>query len=327
MMRSVSRRSVALTCADSYYKQARCGDAPPNESLSPWTSVVDRAKHSSWSRRRGIPRAAAAAKYVAIVEELRSADGDSASKPPALKVGASFGSEAERAKVTALPSHRPLACSHRPLACSQVNALLEQHQRQSSMAEQALRARIVELETELARVVQTLPTRGWLHKYAPSHASWLGSAAFETKWERRFFVLAGAGGGKTELLYYRTEHDAQPRRRIPLSNCVVVDEGRKRTKLRGSFRIFSLWCALLTCPSRTTLALESSHCPGSGALLRLSCASEARPSHIAFSHALLTPPGQWEHSRASAALDPAPCFVSPAHQKYAAVYRTPYLIN
>ena len=40
----------------SYYKQALFGDAP--DSISAWASVVDRTKHASWSRRKGMAKAA-----------------------------------------------------------------------------------------------------------------------------------------------------------------------------------------------------------------------------------------------------------------------------
>ena len=101
-----------------------------------------------------------------------------------------------------------------------------------------LRARVAELEAELERATQPT-TAGYLHKYDPHAGSWTGlSASSSLKWSRRYFVLGKDGA----LLYYRTESDATPRRKLALSNCVVVDEGTKRAKLRGvSFRIFSLW--------------------------------------------------------------------------------------
>ena len=55
----------------SYYKQAQSGDAPPSDTLSAWTSVVERTKHASWSRRRGMVRHDAAAKYIQIVGEFK----------------------------------------------------------------------------------------------------------------------------------------------------------------------------------------------------------------------------------------------------------------
>ena len=135
----------------------------------------------------------------------------------------------------------------------------------SSAVEAALRARIVELEEEVRRLSRP-PTKGWLNKYQPQAASWLGSSmgSANSKWEGRFFVLGVDGSGKAELRSYRAEGDAQPTRRIPLANCVVVDEGVKRTRLRGAYRIFSLW-ALGT--------LESERGPSSGSLLRVSCNS------------------------------------------------------
>jgi len=79
-----------------------------------------------------------------------------------------------------------------------------------------------------------------------------------------------------QLMYYRGEADATPRRTVPLTNCVLVDEGYKivmRHSLSSSltrkkpdrpmYRVFSLW-AIGT--------LDSARGPASGALLRVSTA-------------------------------------------------------
>ena len=69
-------------------------------------------------------------------------------------------------------------------------------------------------------------------------------------------------------MYYRAEvwqEDTRPRRTIALSNCVVVDEGPKRSGPRNGSHIFwrfSLWLQG---------TLQSERGPGSGALLRVSC--------------------------------------------------------
>ena len=68
-----------------------------------------------------------------------------------------------------------------------------------------------------------------------SHASPCGRR--RSRWQRRFFVLR-----ESQLVYYRAEAAdlAKPRRTIELSNCVVVDEGTKKSRER-TFFVFSLW--------------------------------------------------------------------------------------
>ena len=264
----------------SYYKQAMCGDAPSADTLSPWASVVDRTKHASWTRRKGMAQALARDKYVAIVAEMlgtTSGSGDATNRAAA---AAAAGAAAADAR--AVGGGSPIAYTAQGAAgaeASEVHAVSASPQSTSASAraeagsssssssavEAALRARIVELEEEVRRLSRP-PTKGWLNKYQPQAASWLGSSmgSANSKWEGRFFVLGVDGSGKAELRSYRAEGDAQPTRRIPLANCVVVDEGVKRTRLRGAYRIFSLW-ALGT--------LESERGPSSGSLLRVSCNS------------------------------------------------------
>ena len=238
----------------SYYKQAQSGDAPPSDTLSAWTSVVERTKHASWSRRRGLARHDAAAKYIQIVGEFK------------LEIEGG-------ARVPSTPT-TPSAVAHQPspqgvpppmTLGAEASGSAPAAAPGSTVELSMLRARVAELEAELERATQPR-TAGYLHKYDAHAASWTGVSASASRWTRRFFVLGKDGA----LLYYRTETDATPRRRLALSNCVVVDEGTKRTKLRGSFRIFSLW---------TLGTLESERGPSSGALLRVSCADEAEAEH------------------------------------------------
>jgi ankyrin repeat protein len=56
----------------SLYKQARSGDAPTKGPSM--LNVVEYAKHSAWSRFRGMPRSTAMAHYIQGVNELRSED-------------------------------------------------------------------------------------------------------------------------------------------------------------------------------------------------------------------------------------------------------------
>ena len=71
--------------------------------------------------------------------------------------------------------------------------------------------------------------RLWLY----SAASWVGGGGGINKWERRFLRV------RDQLLYYRREEDSKPRRAI--KRRVLVDEGAKRTKTRGAFRVLSLY--------------------------------------------------------------------------------------
>jgi len=57
------------------YKQTTVGDAPASFSLSSsWNIIKEQAKHTTWSRLIGFPRETAAAKYIALVEELEARD-------------------------------------------------------------------------------------------------------------------------------------------------------------------------------------------------------------------------------------------------------------
>ena len=222
----------------SYFKQATNGNAP--DSISPWSSVVDRTKHASWMRRWGMERAEARARYVAIAADLAAAR-------EASTADSSGGLEG-----VPLPSRQRSAGGNAPRRGETAGA--------EAQAEAAtLRARVAELEEELAALGRHQPFRGWLWLYSPDAAGWIGGAG-GLKWERRFFVLM-----HDQLLYFRAEGELKPRRVLKLANCVVVDEGIKRTKLRGAFHIVSLY---------TAGTLESERGPGSGALMRFSCASE-----------------------------------------------------
>ena len=218
----------------SYFKQATCGDAAP---AAPWGSgVVERTKHSSWAIRRGMAQQDARAGYVAAVDQVcpgwRGDGDDSVATSPAATTALAAAGKVDLRAASAAPA---------------------------TADEAALRLRISVLEAELARLTKKT-MRGWLSKYSAQDASWIGPG--NNRWARRYFVLADGGNS---LAYYRSETDATPRRTIPLANCVVVDEGIKRTKLKGSHRIFSLWIVG---------TLDAERGPGSGALIRVSCASE-----------------------------------------------------
>ena len=163
-----------------------------------------------------------------------------------------------------------------------------------SEQEVVLRTRIAALEAEVAElhasrpVAELSPRRsGWCFKYNSLAATlgWLGDTGALSRWERRFFVLAQGEHG-AELRYYRGKTDGTPRSVILLADVVLVDEGTRtpRRRRRGSddggggsggggeaeastqqFHVFSLWAHG---------TMHSSRGPGSGALLRLSCASE-----------------------------------------------------
>jgi len=126
-------------------------------------------------------------------------------------------------------------------------------------------ARVLALEGQLSRLARG-EDRGWLYRFS-GHGGALLFGRASSRWERRFFVLTPkAKGVPARLLYYRSESDhSKPRRAIPLSNVLVVDEGEKRLALPSStFYVFSLYLV-------GTLASERG--PGSGALIRLSTAS------------------------------------------------------
>ena len=167
-----------------------------------------------------------------------------------------------------------------------------------SEQEAVLRTRIAALEAEVAQlnairpVAELSPQRsGWCFKYNSLAATlgWLGDTGALSRWEKRFFVLAQGEHG-AELRYYRGKTDGTPRSVILLADVVLVDEGTRtpRRRRRGSddgdgggggggggggeaeastqqFHVFSLWAQG---------TMHSSRGPGSGALLRLSCASE-----------------------------------------------------
>ena len=216
----------------SYYKQGTCGDAPAEGP--PAYLVIDHTKWSSWSRRRGRAPADAKAKYISIVHELQSGH-----------MAAAAGTAATAA-VEPAPVGGGASSSEGTLA-----------------TESVLRARIVELEATLARMTKQIKqTRGWLNRYKPDAGSWLGSSA--SRWDRRFFVLTRDTQGALQLHYYPTETALVPDERLPLSNCVVIDEGTKQSK-GAQFHIFSVWLKG---------TLHSERGPGSGALLRASCADE-----------------------------------------------------
>jgi acyl-CoA-binding protein len=139
----------------SYFKQAKFGDAPSADTLSPWTSIVDRTKHGAWSRRTGMSPEAAAAKYVAIVDALAATASGS-------------GSDREGSSVNA---------SMRARARSQAT---------EAEAKAELLERVRELEARLARL-STPAHRGWLCEYKQEAFSWIGS---QSKWEPRYFVLS-----------------------------------------------------------------------------------------------------------------------------------------
>lgn len=144
--------------------------------------------------------------------------------------------------------------------------------------EAALRARLVELEAELAALREP-EMRGWLYKFSPEAGSWLPTAGISSRWDRRYFVLR-----RGALQYYKGEGNLEvPRRAIPLSSVLVYDEGRKETsrqvgvsgvgallgrksKPPASFHVFSLYL-------EGTLGTDRG--PGAGALLRLSSSSSA----------------------------------------------------
>ena len=228
----------------SYFKQGTCDDAPSEPP--PAYMVVAHAKHASWTRRRGLARRVARATYVSLVHELSSS------------WEATAAATATAAITAAISAAQPLAAAGATASAS-IGAPLAPPSAAGALAtESALRARIVQLEASIARLTkQTM--RGWLHKYSPDAVSWLGSGG--SKWERRFFALVP----NQELVYYRGETDATPRRTIALANCVVVNEGLTRTRRGHTYHLFSLYLVG---------TLHSERGPGSGALIRVSCADE-----------------------------------------------------
>ena len=254
----------------SYYKQGTCGDAPAEGP--PAYLVIDHTKWSSWSRRRGRAPADAKAKYISIVHELQLGH-----------MAAAAGTAA-----TAAVEPAPFGDGASTLA-----------------TESALRARIVELEATLARMTKQIKqTRGWLNRYKPDAASWLGSSA--SRWDRRFFVLTRDAQGALQLHYYPTETALVPDERLPLSNCVVIDEGTKQSR-GAQFHIFSVWLKG---------TLHSERGPGSGALLRASCADEREANK--WLEALAEATGSSVRTLDAVQLSPAP-----SHQNLAAFEFSP----
>jgi len=184
------------------------------------------------------------------------------------------------------PSPKPIKLSEHSMAAG-VDAALR---RCDPEQEAVLRSRIIALEAEVAElhasrpVAELSPRRsGWLFKYNSLAATlgWLGDTGAIPKWERRFFVLENGEHG-AELRYYGAGRtDGTPRSVIVLADVVLVDEGtcKPRRRRRGGdeggggaagasteqFHVFSLWAHG---------TMHSSRGPASGALLRLSCASE-----------------------------------------------------
>ena len=82
--------------------------------------------------------------------------------------------------------------------------------------------------------------RGHLYRHAPHRASWLLPAA--SYWHLRYFTLSGLG--REALLEWcgvsgGAGGEGVALRRIPLHDCVGVDEGLKTTRLGRQFYVFA----------------------------------------------------------------------------------------
>ena len=82
--------------------------------------------------------------------------------------------------------------------------------------------------------------RGHLYRHAPHRASWLLPAA--SYWHLRYFTLSGLG--REALLEWcgvsgGASGEGVALRRIPLHDCVGVDEGLKTTRLGRQFYVFA----------------------------------------------------------------------------------------
>ncbi|KAL3928558.1 MAG: hypothetical protein SGPRY_002338 [Prymnesium sp.] len=233
----------------AFYKQARSrlrlrlllpssssallGDAGP--CTASWASLIEQAKHSAWAARRGLSPQAAKAAYVSSLHAMVGSSYTFSPSPPS-------------SPSPSFPSLPHLA-SLPPASSS------------SSAEVLALRQQIEALQRQCSSLCEgVLVGSGWLHVWRPQSGSWLFPSG-ASRWHLRWFTLKG-----DQLSYFKkqpSEGDV-PRRTIEVANCVVVEEGCKKSRGR-SYWIFSLW---------TQGTLGAVRGPGSGALLRLSCEGE-----------------------------------------------------